>query len=150
MPHQFEHDVGVAVDAWKLSLLRELLEHLVDVGHVEVSTKTEIFGTPVVATQERMDEGESTLARSGIAKMSHEEFSRKVIMGARENLRDGILALCLFTKHIFLSWHSFEVDGSDARSLLSSVVLLLHHQIELVQSVVACTIFLLIILNWFQ
>ena len=38
--HQLEGDVGVAVDAWRLTLAHHLAEYLVDVGHVEVATQT--------------------------------------------------------------------------------------------------------------
>ena len=69
--HQFEGDVRVAIDTRRLSLRSQELEHLVDVGHVEVTTKTEVLGAPVIAAQERMHVLQSALACGGIAQMAH-------------------------------------------------------------------------------
>ena len=53
--HEFKHDVGIAVDAWALALASKLFEDLVDVGHVEITTQTEVLCLPVVAPQEWVD-----------------------------------------------------------------------------------------------
>ena len=69
---------------------------------------------------------------------------------ALEYLRDGILAHCFLTKHILLSSRSLQVDTSHASTLLSAIVLLLHHQVKLVQPITACAVFLFVITLWFQ
>ena len=67
MPHQFERDIRVAVDAWGLSLLNNLLEYLFDVRHVEVAAKTEVLGSPVITTQEGMHILKTALASCGVS-----------------------------------------------------------------------------------
>ena len=62
MAHQFERDIRVAIDAGALSLVGNLAENLVDVGHVEVSAETEVLGPPIVTTQKRMYIRKATLA----------------------------------------------------------------------------------------
>ena len=72
MPHQFERDIRVAVDAGGLPLLYNLLEYLFDVRHVEVAAKTEVLCPPVVATQEGMHILKTALASSGVTQVTHE------------------------------------------------------------------------------
>ena len=60
--HQFEGDVGITVDARALALVGNLLEDLVDVGHVEVSAEAEVLGPPIVSAQKRMYIRKATLA----------------------------------------------------------------------------------------
>ena len=55
VPHQFEHDVGVVVDAGMLPVGSDFIEHLIHIGEIEVATKTEVLGSPVVAAHERVD-----------------------------------------------------------------------------------------------
>ena len=56
VPHQFECDIRVAIDARRLALCRQKTKNFIDVGHIEVAAQTKVFGAPVVATQEGMDE----------------------------------------------------------------------------------------------
>ena len=70
--HQFEHQVGVAEDAWRLTLTGEHREHLVDVGHVEVATEAEVSRPPVVAPEEGVDELQSALACRRVAQVAHQ------------------------------------------------------------------------------
>ena len=62
VPHQLEGDVGITVDARALALVGNLLEDLVDVGHVEVSAEAEVLGPPIVSAQKRMYIRKATLA----------------------------------------------------------------------------------------
>ena len=71
MPHQFECDVGVAVDARRLSLPDHLREYLVNVRHVEVAAKTEVLCPPVVTAQERVNVLQAALACRAVAQVSH-------------------------------------------------------------------------------
>ena len=70
--HQFEGNVRVAIDTGRLTLSREERKNLVDVGHIKITTQTEVLGTPVVTTKERMHILQTALTRSGIAQMAHE------------------------------------------------------------------------------
>ena len=53
--HQFERDIRVAIDARRLTLCRQETKNLVDVGHIEITTQTEVLGTPVISTKERVN-----------------------------------------------------------------------------------------------
>ena len=72
MAHEFEGDIGIALDAWRLSLLGEHVEDLVHVGHVEVATQAEVLSAPVVATHKGVHVLQAALARGGIAQVAHE------------------------------------------------------------------------------
>ena len=165
MAHEFEHDVGIAVDAWALALTCKLLEYLIHIGHVEVATKTEVLSLPVVAAQERVHILYAALSRGAIAQVAHIELASKgelflgilsvgkllgcqvleVGISLAENLCNGILALCPFTEHVFMSGLSTQFDTGHTCSFLATVVLLLHHQIELVECVHPCAVLLLVI-----
>ena len=101
VPHPLQHDVGIAIDARALSLRCNLLEHLINIGHIEVATQTEVLGFPVVAAQERMDVCQSRLSCSGIAEMTHIEFTVKVTIDAREDFRNGVFSFSFLTEHVF-------------------------------------------------
>ena len=62
MPHEFEHDVRVAIYSWTLSLTSKQREHLFDVCHVEVATQAKVLCPPVIATKERMHIRDSALS----------------------------------------------------------------------------------------
>ena len=168
--HQFEHDVGVAVDAWALALLGQLLEDFIYVGHVEVAAKAEVLRLPIVAAQEWVHILDATLSGGTVAQVSHVEFacerqflfgklsiskllgSQVLEVGIRlaEYLRHGVLTLCTLTKHILMTRLSAQFDTSHTSTLLSTVVLLLHHQIEFVECVHPSTVLLLVILQWLE
>ena len=168
--HQFEHDVGVAVDAWALALLGQLLEDFIYVGHVEVAAKAEVLRLPVVAAQEWVHILDATLSGGTVAQVSHVEFacerqflfgklsiskllgSQVLEVGIRlaEYLRHGVLTLCTLTKHILMTRLSAQFDTSHTSTLLSTVVLFLHHQIEFVECVHPGAVLLLVILQWLE
>ena len=166
--HQFERDVRVAIDTRRLALLGKEMEDLVDVGHVEVATQAEVLGSPVVAAQEGMHILQSALPCGGIAQMAHKKGctfpasaghsrlrigSSLLLVGLweySEHFRNGVLALSPFTKHIFLASRGVEVDASHSGTLLTAVVLFLHHQVELVQPIAPGSVFLLVITQWLQ
>ena len=148
--HQFECDVGVAVDARRLALRCQKIKDLVDVGHVKVAAQTEVLGAPVVTAQEWMNERQSAFASRRIAQVSHQQLTLHLLRHTTENLRDGILALSLFTEHILRSGLVSETHRGDTCSLLTAVVLLLHHQIEFVEAVGPGAVFLFVIRQRFQ
>ena len=150
VPHQLKRDIGVAIDSGRLSLLRQEMEHLVDVGHIEVTTQTEVLGAPVVTAQEGMHVLQPTLACGGIAQMPHIELSGKRLIDVLEHLCDGILTLSTLTEHIFLTSRGVEVYTGHTSTLLTTVVLLLHHQIELVQPIAPRAVFMFVIRQGLQ
>jgi len=128
----------------------EFLENLVDVGHIEIATQTKIFRLPIVAPQEGMDVGKTAFARRGIAQMTHVKFATELTRVLGENLADGIFALGSLAEHILVAGLGVEFHTRDASTFLTSVVLLLHHQIEFVQAVSPRAVLLFVILNGFQ
>ena len=170
VPHQFQQDIGITVDAGALSLICQFLEDIPDVRHVEVAAHTEILGLPVVPPQERMDIRKATLAGSGVPEVAHVKLSRKekvrfrkrnirqlllrevpvMLVHIGEDLGDGILSLSPLTEHVFVAGQGVQLDRSQTGALLTTVVLFLHHQIEFVQTVHPGAILLLIILQRLQ
>ena len=155
--HQFEHDVGVVVDAGMLPIGGDFIEHLIHIGEIEVATKTQVLGSPVVAAHEGVDMRESALACGGVAEMSHEDLGplptppkRGGVAYCLEYFGDGTAAESTFAQHIFLSWLCLEIGAGDARSFLSSIVLLLHEEIELVESVGSGSVFFLVVTDGFE
>lgn len=65
----------------------------------------------------------------------------------REDIGDGVLAEGFFAEHIFLAGLGHDLDAGDACAFLPAVVLLLHHEIELVQRIEFRTVFFLVILK---
>ena len=64
MSHELKHNIGVAVDTRALSLLDKCLKDFLYIGHIEIATKTKILGTPVVASEKRVDIRKATLSGS--------------------------------------------------------------------------------------
>ena len=93
--------------------------------------------------------------------MSHIQFARKRhgrqvlvcdalflglldrMMHMSKNLGDGILSFRTFSVHIFRARLGAHLAASQSRTLLSTVVLFLHHEIKLVESVAPRAIFFL-------
>ena len=126
------------------------MKDFVDVGHIEVATQTEVLGAPVITAQERMHILQATLTCGGIAQMTHIELPSKRLVNMLEHLCDGILALSTFTEHILLASWGVEVDTRHASALLPTVMLLLHHQVELVQPIAPSAVFLFVIRQGLQ
>ena len=174
VPHDFEHDVGVAVNARTLSLGDKMGEHFADVRHVEVSAEAEVLCLPVVTAQEGVHIFQSATSGGGVSEMSHIEFTEEwwpfagnVIGGgnfsrsvgivsshlpvdAGEDLGDGILAFGLFAVHILMSGLSVEFYAGHSGTFLSAVVLFLHHQIEFAEGIFVGTVFLPVVVQWFE
>ena len=67
-----------------------------------------------------------------------------------ENFVDGTASKGTFAEHVFLAWLCLEVGAGDARSFLSSIVLLLHEEIEFVESVGSGSVFFLVVTDGFE
>ena len=67
-----------------------------------------------------------------------------------EDLCDGILAFSLLAKHILHTWFVVQAHRCDTSTLLTTVVLLLHHQVELVETIGPRAVFLLVIVQGLQ
>ena len=168
--HQFKHNVGIAIDTWTLPLLGQLLENLIHISHVEVSTEAEVLRLPIVTAKERMNILNTTLASSTVAQMSHIEFTGKrkfflselgisqllwsqileVGICITKNLGNSILTFSTLTEHILMSRFATKLDTSHTSTFLATVVLLLHHQIEFVEGIHPSAILLLVIFQRFE
>ena len=89
----------------------------------------------------------AALARCRIAQMTHIQFAcegqmllrirriREVFGGCFtkfalypfKDFGNGIIAFCAFAKHIFVAGKCFKLHTRHTRSLLSAIMLLLHH-----------------------
>ena len=83
--------------------------------------------------------------RSRLGVGSFREFLGDSLMGVCENTADGIGALRPFAEDIFLPGRSVEFHAAYACGFLSSVMLLLHDQIEFVETIERRTVFFLVI-----
>ena len=149
VPHLFQHDVRVGVDARMLPLGRNGSKHFVHVREVEVAAECQVLGPPVVAAQEGMDKRKATLSGSGIPEVAHVHFTSKRQMAAREggvgqpfrtdvletrlhggkDFRDGSRAQRALAKQIFLAGACFHLHAGQTCAFLPAVMLLFHQQI---------------------
>ena len=141
MAKKLEHSVAVTVYSRALPLCSQELEDIADVGHVEVSAQTEILSSPVVTPQERVYVFQASLTRCRISQMAHVHLSEecvwvgiRVVVSIRhysadrgEYFRDGILAFGFLSEHIFVSRLLLQFDACYSSTLLTTVVLFLHH-----------------------
>ena len=82
--------------------------------------------------------------------MTHQQFTVHLALHPRKDFCDGILAFGLFAEHILCAWPVGQTDRGDAGAFLTAVVLLLHHQIEFVETIGPCAVFLLVVVERFQ
>ena len=67
-----------------------------------------------------------------------------------EHLGDGVLAFRFLPVHVFVAWYLMDIDAGHTGTFLAPVVLLLHHQIELAQGIMAVTVLLLVKCQWLE
>ena len=135
-----------------MTLLCKLMKDFIYIGHIEITTEAKIFCFPIVSAQKRMHIGYTALTRSAVTKMSHIKFAseRKIffcifhidqilsfnscitIMHLTKNLSDSIRTFCTLPKHIFRTSLSIKLYTCHSCSFLSTIVLLLHHQVKFI------------------
>ena len=135
VPHQFQRNVRVAAQPGRLTLRGQELEDLVDVGHIEIAAQAKVLRPPVVSAQVRMNISQPALSGGGIAKVAHVQLRVSRRFHPLEYLRDGIRTFRPLPEHIFRAHFRFQIHVGQPGPLLPAVVLLLHHQIELLQTV---------------
>ena len=150
VPHQFQRNISIATQPGRLSLRRQELKYLVDVGHVEIAAQTEVLRPPVVAAKVRMDIGQPALSGGGIPEVAHVELRVNRRFDPLEDLRDGIRTFRPLPEHIFRAHFRFQVHIGQPGPLLPAVVLFLHHQIEFLQPVAGCSVLPLVKRERFQ
>ncbi len=170
MAKRLQHHKRVGIIARVLSVLHQLLEHLVHVGHVEISRQGKASRRPVVAAQERVHVAEPAFPRSAVSQVADEEFRgkrhrflykldvgellfRKLLKGRmymRKYLGDGARTQCPFPENILVARRRLQFHGPEPRSFLATVVLLLHEEIHLVEPVLPAPVFFIIIVEGFE
>ena len=68
----------------------------------------------------------------------------------RKDLRDGILALGFLTEHILRARFLVQTYRCDTSTLLTAIVLLLHHQVEFIETISPRAILLMVVVQWLQ
>ena len=69
------------------------------------------------------------------------------VMYGIEDLRDSARAESSLPIEVLRSHRGLKLDAGDTRPILSTIVLLLHHQVELIETIASGAIFLPIILE---
>ena len=163
--HIFQQEERVGGAARVLPLLGEHFEDLVVVGHAEVATEQQVLGAPVVAAHEGVQVFHAALAGSGVAQMTHIDLSgigqpalgkvrvltcavvavvEHTAVSLAEHLGDGILAQGTFAEDVLFARLRTHLQAGYSCALLTAVLLLLHHQIELAHRVHPRPVLLLI------
>ena len=141
----FEQHNRIAVDSRMLTVAHYRLIQAVYIREIKIATKQQISRPPVVASQKRVHIIYAALTRSAVAEMSHVDFTykralllyltgREPICFCRRELRKHLVKYLLYgtrpestlTIYVFVPRTSMKFHHSDAGTLLSTVVLLLH------------------------
>ena len=150
---------SVGIEARMLPDRCYLIKNLVNISHIEVSAKEKVAGRPVVAAHEGMDIIDSGASGGAVSQMAHVCFpyEREILEGfappprliylrayGSEDCLNGIRSLRAFAEDIFMAGDGVKLHRSDPSGLLTSVMLLLHKEIELVKTIHRSAIFLFI------
>jgi hypothetical protein len=139
-----------------LSEVYEKLKELVDVREVEVAGQHKVPRHPVVLPKEGMAVLQVVLPEGPIAKMPHEELTGKALVPLQpvhilqefriadvvevgidvvEDVLDGLGADGAIAADVAVARLDIELDVRYSGSVLTSIVLLFHQEIELVEAV---------------
>ena len=132
-----------------LSHRSQVLEDFVRVGQVEVAADAEVLRLPVVPPEKRMHVRDPAPACRGIPQVAHIELSCIVfvVLHLAEYLRDRTAPQCPFPEHVLFPGSGIHLYAGKAGAFLPAVVLLLHQEIELVQTVHRGTILFPVVLQ---
>jgi hypothetical protein len=154
MADLFEHRNGVGSFDRVLAEIDKPFKEFIDISQVEIPRHDKVFGLPVVASQNRVEQFDPLFAERAVSKVPHEEFTGKfgmifqpvrIIQQTRILLADVIDAAvdglenickgctCIRTRPVyeFMSRGEVEFHAGDAGAVLPAVMLLLHHQVQL-------------------
>ena len=170
MSQLLQHDVGIGIFARMLADGGNACEDFIHIRHVEVAAEGKILGTPVVSPEERVHVRDAGLSGSGVTQVSHIDLPCKgqhtlgivrivqlflgqvleMALHRTEDFGNGARAESTLTEHIFLAGTGFQFHAGQSGTFLPTVVLFLHQEIELVESVHPCSVLLFIVLQRFQ
>ena len=142
----------------------EVRKNLVGIGHIEITTHDKITRAPIVAPQEGVDIRDTTFACSGITEVPHIHLAcvryvargivgitqhsgielRQLLLHIGKDLRNSPAPQSTLTENKFLASLGLHFHTRQARTLLTTIVLFLHKQVQLIQAILPCAIFLLI------
>ena len=165
VPKLLKQDVHVGDVAGMLADGGNGVEDVGDVREVEVTADGEALGAPVAAADHGVYVGQATLARRAIAQVSHEAGASEgqVALGIGcigellcgdvseggvdgvEDLLDGGGTFGALAEEIFVTRSRVELDDSEPSTFLTTVVLLLHEEIELIEAIHPGAILLLVV-----
>ena len=74
----------------------------------------------------------------------------KLSVYVAENFLDGTASQPAFAEHEFFARRGLHFHAGQPRTFLSSVVLLFHQQVQLVQAIHPCTVFFLVVAERFE
>ena len=150
-----------------LSASGDVLEYILDCGEVKVPTHGECLSPPVITPQRRLEVLHARLPGRGVAQMPHvtlpdvgsrldvEAVVRLLVgdclidgvMYGIEDLRDSSRPESPLPVEVLRTHGSLKLDAGDTCTILSTIVLLLHHQVELIETIASGAVFLPIILE---
>ena len=160
-----QQHIAVAIEAWVLTGGYYLLKDFVGVGHVEVAAQGQRARAPVVAAQHRVGVGQAAAAGGAVAQVSHIYLADKgrillhlvdaqaldvagqVAPHLIEDDGYGVFAEGALAEYQLVAGRGMGFYYSKPRSLLAAVVLLLHQQVQLVEGVGVCAVFLFVVLK---
>ncbi len=142
-------------------------EDLVDIGHVEIGTDAKIFRPPVAPSQKRMDIGKAALSRCRVTEVSHIDLSGignvaaceirilkfigseppELLMDGGKDLFNGLVSLGPLSVKKLFSRGGIHHETCKSGTLLTPVMLFLHHEIELVETIHPGAIFAAIVVQ---
>ncbi len=165
-----QNHVCVGIATRMLATLHHLVEDFINIGEVEVAAHAEALVAEVVAADERMHEVQSGTSGGAIAQVTHVDFAGvgdvhlckfriaqllgsiflKLVVGGGEDFADCIAALGTFAEEEFGTRVRLHLQCCKSGTFLTTVVLLLHQQIELVKTVHPGSVLFLIVLQWLE
>ena len=131
-----------------LSLGDDAAEHAVEIRHVEVARQREVLALPIAAPQERMYVRHAATTTGAVTKVTHQQFAverdrlaaslfdarvSSLFVDLAENLAYGAVAQRPLAEYVFVLDGRVDLDNGKSGALLTAVVLLFHHQVELTQ-----------------
>ena len=170
VPHLFQHNIRIGILTGMLADGCDTGKNFIHIGHVEVAAKGKILRPPVISSEKRMNIGYPGFSGSRVTQMPHISFSGKrqrpfgkrgivqlffaqileVALYCLKYLGDGTGTQCPLTEHILLTRIYFQFHTRQTGTFLTTVMLLFHQQIELIQPVHPRSVLLFIVLQRFK
>ena len=159
--HRIGHFLGM------LTQIQQLLKLLVHIGEVKIACNNQIAAFPIVLAKKGVTTFDAVFAKGPVAEMPHKQFTyeRNMLLEVfgivkfigladvyffeiavyfGNNIAKRLRINGTVTANIPLARFHIKLNGSNSGSVLTSVVLFLHQEVELVERVAHRTVFLTI------